>query len=398
MKIGIIGGGASGLMAAICSKNKNNEVIILDSNSDVAKKIMITGSGKCNFWNADQDLKHFYSNNNSLIKELISESDEKEIFKIFDNMGLVYKEKNGYYYPYSNQAITLKNMFLYEINRLNIKIKNNYLVKNIEYKNNKFIINNEETFDKLILATGSKSYPKTGSTGFGYDILSKLGHHIYEPLPSLTNLHGNASFLKKWDGVRTDAKVSLYVDGKLFKEEIGEIQLTSYGISGICVYNISGLASIYLKQNKDVKVLINFLPFVDDANKYLEDETKKTGKNIYDLIEGILNYKLLNVLINIKKTYTFLNDKDKKEIINNLTKFEFKVTSTGDFNESQVCINGVSLNDINTKTMESKIIPNLYIIGELLDITGDCGGYNLGIAFRTGMRAGRDINDKSKAS
>ena len=398
MKIGIIGGGAAGLMAAICAKNKNNEVIILEGNNDIAKKIMITGSGKCNFWNSDQDLKHYYSNNANY-SDLISSSDENEIFNIFDKMGLMYKEKNGYYYPYSNQAITIKNMFLYEINRLGIIIKNNYFVNDIKKIDNKFIVNNELKFDYLIVSTGSKCFPKTGSTGVGYDLLMNLGHHLYKPLASLTNLKSEGRFLKLWNGIRTDARVSLYIDDKFIKSDVGEIQLTDYGVSGICIFNLSGLAAIALNEKKKVSIKINFLPFIDmDYYKYFEKQTKLTLKNTYDLVEGILNYKLLNILVKDKKIFTDMNDLEKDNFINNLTAFELDILNTGDFNECQVCINGFDLSEINLKTMESKIVSNLYIAGELLDITGDCGGYNLGIAFRTGLRAGRDINDKSKTS
>lgn len=399
MKIGIIGGGAAGLMAAIVAKNDYNDVTILEANNDVAKKIMITGNGKCNFWNSDQDLKHYYSNNANLIDNIIKKEDEDIIFNIFDNMGLIYKEKNGYYYPFSNQAITIKNMFLYEINRKNINIINNYYVNELKKDNDKFIINNELSFDAIVLATGSKCFPKTGSTGFGYELLKKLGHHIYEPLPSLTNLKSEGKFLKLWNGIRTDALVSLYVDDKLIKEEYGEIQLTDYGVSGICIYNLSGLASKYLNDNKKVSVKINFLPFIDcDYIDYFNKQTLKTGKNIYDLIEGVLNYKLLNILVKNKVLFTKMNLNEQKELISNLTSFELNILNTGDFNECQVCLNGLDLNEVNLNNMESKIIPNLFIVGELLDLTGDCGGYNLGIAFRTGLRAGRYINDKSKTS
>jgi len=399
MKIGIIGGGAAGLMAAINAKNEKNEVVILEGNNDIAKKIMITGSGKCNFWNSDQDIKHYYSNNKEFIKDIINEDDEKEIFNIFDRMGLIYKEKNGYYYPFSNQAITIKNMFLYEINRLGISVINNFFVNDIKYIDNKFLINNELKFDYLIVATGSKCFPKTGSTGIGYDLLKNFGHHLFKPLPSLTNLKSEGKFLKLWNGIRTDVKASLYVDDEFVKEENGEIQLTDYGVSGICIFNLSGLVSMALNNKKKVSIKINFLPFINkDYYEYFEEQTNKTGKNVYDLVEGILNYKLLNILVNDKKLFTEMNYYEKDNFINNLTSFELKIINTGNFDECQVCINGFDLNEINLKTMESKLIPNLFIIGELLDLTGDCGGYNLGIAFRTGLRAGRYINDKSKTS
>ena len=180
-KVVIVGGGASGLVAAIKAKKDDNEVIILERNVGCGKKILATGNGKCNYWNENQDLKHYHSHNNELLSSIITENLKEEALNLFNQLGVYPKIKNGYYYPFSNQATTIKNILLKEIERKKIIIKNNFFVKEIKKKSTKFEIEGENEIlkaDKVIIATGSKSSPKTGSDGTGYNILSKFGHKI----------------------------------------------------------------------------------------------------------------------------------------------------------------------------------------------------------------------------
>lgn len=400
MKIGIIGGGASGLIAAIFAKSKDNEVIILERNSECGKKILATGNGRCNYWNTNQDLSHYESNTNELIKELINEKTEKEVLDFFNSIGIVPKIRNGYYYPISNQAISIRNTLVDECINKNIKIKNNYLVEKIELKNNKFIINNELEFDKIIISTGSFASPKTGSDGMGYNFLKEFGHTIIKPLPSLVQLNTKKySFLKEWKGVRSDVEVTLLEDNKEIKKQVGEIQLTEYGISGICIFNLSNEIGRGLDNNKLEEVLINFLPELTEEQLINLLSSKRSIRRV---LTGILNNKLVEIVLNLNSLkkldkYNDLSEVKKKELIDTLLRFKVEIESTKSFNESQVSSGGVSLEEINLKTMESKLVKNLYITGELLDITGECGGYNLGIAWRTGIIAGKscrgDLHD-----
>jgi len=406
MKIGIIGAGASGLLAAIFAKDKNNEVIIFERNKECGKKILATGNGRCNYWNSDQALFHYESNNQELISKLINSNTEKQVLDFFDSLGIVPKIKNGYYYPFSNQASTVRNVLVNEVNRKNIMIENNFLVKDIIYSNDKFTIisdNKKVVVEKLVLATGSYASPKTGSDGMGYTFLEKLGHKIIKPLPSLVQLKTNGNFLKIWSGVRTDVKISLYEDNNLIREEDGELQLTDYGISGICVFNLSNRVSRGLDNNKKEEIYINFLPFLEnDISNWFIEKTKLTNKNIKDLLSSILNEKIVQVIfkesgVDFNKLFTELTISDQNKIVSYCTSFKLNIIGTKSFNEAQVCSGGVKIDEINLDTMESRLVKNLYITGELLDITGDCGGYNLGIAWRTGIIAGNaikgDIND-----
>ena len=400
MRIGIIGGGASGLVAAINAVSEDNEVIILERNEECGKKILATGNGRCNYWNTDQDLSHYESSTKYLIKELINDETEKEVLNFFDKLGIIPKIKNGYYYPISNQAISIRNTLIDECIDNIVKIHANYLVESIEIKNDKFIINNEEEFDKIIISTGSFASPKTGSDGMGYKFLRKLGHTIIKPLPSLVQLNTkNYSFLKEWKGIRSDVEITLVEDGQEIKKQTGEIQLTDYGISGICVFNLSNEVSRGLYTNKKEEILINFLPELTEEQLINLLSSKRSIRRV---LAGILNNKLVEIELNLNSLkkldkYNDLSEVKKKELIDTLLRFKVEIESTKSFNESQVSSGGVSLEEINLKTMESKLVKNLYITGELLDITGECGGYNLGIAWRTGIIAGKssrgDLHD-----
>ena len=228
----------------------------------------------------------------------------------------------------------------------------------------------------------------------GYSFLEKLGHNIIKPLPSLVQLKTNGNFLNIWSGVRCDVKVSLYEDNKFIKEEQGEIQLTDYGISGICVFNLSNRVSRGLDDNKKEEIYINFLPFLEsDKTNWFINQTKLTNKNIKELLLAILNEKIVEVIfkeskLDTSKTFIQLSMEEQNKLISYCTSFKVNVIGTKSFNDAQVCSGGVKLEEVNLGTMESKIVKNLYITGELLDITGECGGYNLGIAWRTGIVAG----------
>ena len=397
-RVVIVGAGASGLIASIFASS-NNEVIILERNSSPLKKILLTGNGKCNYFNENQDITNYNSNNIDLVKEIINQNNINSVLEFFDNIGIIPKVKNGYYYPYSNLSNSIKEALLKEANLNNVKIRTDYLVKDIVKKDNKFIINNEIECDYVILSTGSKACPKTGSDGIGYELLKKFNHNIIKPLPALTQVIGNKSYFKDWVGIRVDAKVSLYENDKFIKEEVGELQLTKTGLSGICIFNLSGKIKRGLDKCYKEKVVINFLPFVDNIEEFLKDRNDKVkNRTIIELLEGLINYKLIKILlkesnIDEDKYYNELNSIKKETLCNNLTKFNVDIIDTNDFDNAQVCSGGLSLEEININTMESKLVSGLFVIGELLDIDGICGGYNLTIAWISGMLAGKYIGD-----
>lgn len=403
-KIVIIGGGAAGLVAAI-KASLNNEVTILERNNTCGKKLLITGNGHCNYWNANQDLSNYHSHTPSLIENFITKTNLEKTKEFLLNLGIIPKIKNGYYYPLSNQAITIKNALIYEAKRNNVQIKENFFVTAILKENNHFIITskNEKIFaDKIIVATGSKAAPKTGSTGSGYQLLENLGHKIIPVLPSLVHLQTNNKILASCEGVRCDVNLSLYENDVLLAQESGELQLTKKNISGICTFNLSYYVAKGLYLNKKETLKINFLPFLQDLSfeEILNWFTKRNqmmhNPELSYFLEPLLNYKIVNFFLkeqNLKPTSTWndLQKDQKSNLIKNLLNYPVEIISTNSFTEAQTCSGGIPLSEININTMESKIQKNLYIIGELLDITGNCGGYNLTVAFISGYLAGSSV-------
>ena len=394
----IIGAGPAGLTAAIVAARNGKKVTIIERNSKCGKKLLLTGNGKCNFWNKEQNITHYHSSS-PLIKNFITEKVQNSVLSFFDSLGIVYKEKNNYYYPFTNQALTIYNALLLECQKLGIKIINDITVDKI-IKKDCFIINPEKENIKaktIIIAAGSKAMSKTGSDGLGYTLAKSLGHTIIKPLPSLVQLKGEESYFKNWSGIRSHVLASLYIDNTLIKKEEGEVQLTNYGLSGICIFNLSGLAAKALDKNKKVEISLNFMSFTQNYKDFLKDLNKKSSnKTINELLEGFLNYKLIDIILkkaNIKRNLKLntLSEIELNKLIENLTNFKIKITSTNTLEHAQVCSGGIPLEEINNETLESLKVKNLYFVGEIIDIDGDCGGYNLGWAWMSGIVAGKNV-------
>ncbi len=398
----IIGGGVSGIVSAIKSFNGRNRITILERNDKCLKKLLLTGNGRCNYFNDDISISNYHSMKEDLLDKVINSNNMSRVLDFYNELGIIPKIKNGYYYPFSNQASTVRDALMFEVMKLGISIKYNYLVEKIERSNNKFIINDSIVCDKVIIATGSCSYPKTGSDGMGYDFLRKFGHNIIKPLPALVQLNSDFKYCRELSGIRSDVILSLYEDDEFISSSVGEVQLTDYGISGICTFNLSHFVTRGLDVGKKEVIKVNFLPFIKD--NYMEwfntYSNKHSDKNIYMLLCNILNYKLVKVILKVcsidnETYYNELDYNSRSLLIDNLTNFEFNIVSTKDFNFSQVCNGGVSLDEVNLSTFESLIVDGLYITGEVLDINGNCGGYNLICAVISGILVGDDLSDKS---
>lgn len=384
MKIIIIGSGASGLAAGISLLRCGYDVTILERNNISGKKLLLTGAGRCNFFNSDQNIVHYHSSDKDILAKIITSDNIHLVEDFITSLGIIPKVKDGYYYPFANQAYNMKELLERTYLDLGGKIKYNYLVEKIEKKSSLFLINDTISCDKLILATGSKAYKMTGSDGIGYQLAKKFNHHIVKVLPSLTSLITREKINLK--GVRVDAKVTLYEDGVKVREELGQVQFTDYGLSGICIFNLSYYAIKGLNKNKKEVITIDLMPFMDKVSF--------KNKKVYDLLLGFLPNKMIDYILktlDISKDvyYEDLSNDKKQELTKILKEMEFNITSYKEFDFSQVCSGGVSLREINPLTMESIFVKNLYIIGELLDVNGDCGGYNLTFAFLTGILTSR---------
>ena len=401
MRVGIVGGGASGLSCAIRAKSKSNEVIVYEKNNKCGKKILITGNGKCNYFNDEFNINKYNSQNIDILSEIINLENKNLVLSFFEQLGVVPKVSNGYYYPVSNQAVTILQSLMNEAISKGVEIANELEVLDINVVDGKYEIitsKGKDIVDVLVLSTGSKATPKTGSDGFGYGIARKLGYNIIKPLPALVQLEGNEKYFKDWAGIRTDVEVSLYENDIFVKKEIGEIQLTDYGVSGICIYQLSSKLIRGLNNGNKELISINFLPWLkEDITIFFENRNNKLkNRTISDLLDGMLNYKLVNLILkknNIDSTlnYNELDNKQKEMLFSDLLRFKINIIDYKKYDNAQVCSGGVSLLDINIDTMESKHHKNFYIIGELLDVDGDCGGYNLGFAWLSGILAGDNI-------
>lgn len=394
MNIIIIGAGSSGMMCAIKAKNENNNVTIIEKNDKAGKKLLLTGSGRCNYANEIINSDCYFTENSDLIENIINPGEVDLMHRKLESIGIYPDIINGYYYPYSHNSASVNNLLIEKCKSKGINFIFNEEVNDIKKNSTGFKINNKYECEKLVIACGGKSYAKTGSDGNLYPNLENLGIKFTKMYPCLTQIKTDS--IKELSGVRLNAKVSLFDNDKLISCETGELQFIDYGVSGICVFNLSG----YVKGNSNLTIKINFLPFTDDADEFIEERMKLLENiNLINVFESIINYKVLKYIF--KKTgisetarYKSLTENEKKLFKEYLTSFTLKVYGTNDYDKAQVTMGGVPLTDINISTMESNNVKNLYLIGEILDLTGKCGGYNLMQCFITGLIAGRNINDK----
>ncbi len=398
----VIGGGPAGITAAINAKNNNTDVTIIERQNDIGKKILVTGNGKCNYFNEDINPEHYHSSSNYNFS-IINQDNIKKVKEFMTSLGIHPTIKNGYYYPHSNQAISILNTLNKELGLRGINVITDEIVKTIEKdEHDKFIIKTNRGIyncDAVIFATGSKAYYKFDNTS--YDILANLGHTIIPVLPALVQIKCNDKIFKDIKGVRTNALVSLYEDDLLVKESTGELQITDYGLSGICAMQLSNIIAIGLKNNRKEVVHINFLADLFNTKEELKEYllNKHINRSIQEQLDNLLNYKLTNMFIEFAsltgyETITDLSDEELDKLCSLIIDMKFNATGVNDYQDAQVCSGGLSLDEVNMNTLESTLVPNLYFAGEVLDVDGDCGGYNLGFAWISGIVAGASAGEK----
>lgn len=390
----VIGGGASGMVAAITAARRGASVTILERMSTCGKKILVTGNGRCNYYNEVVNIDFYNSTKKNILKTIINDKNNTLVHKFFSSIGIIPRIKDGYYYPYTNQAVTILNALKEEIQNLGIKVVLDYKVTSIKKINGEFIINDDNCHkaSKVIIASGGYAYYKEDEVN-SYKLVNN--HKIIKPLPALVQLKIDSHITKKWAGVRDYAMLSLYINDKYTARETGEIMLTNYGLSGICAMQLSGKCARAIDEGKKVEIVINFVPELaktkSEMEKFLESYNMNIKKRtIGQLLDNILNYKLSNIISASYKDkyYNTLSSSEKRQIISRLIEYKVRINGTNTFKEAQVTTGGVSLEEININTMESLKQKNLYIIGELLDVDGKCGGYNLGFAWISGILAG----------
>lgn len=397
----IIGAGASGLMAAAVAASKGARVALLEHKDDIGKKILATGNGRCNFTNTDMSVNKFHGSK-ALIKNGLSQFNYSDTIRFFKELGIPAYDNAGYIYPNSRQAASVVAAFRMELMRLHVDVKTGINITDIKPADERtgYCIQTDKGSFKskrLIIACGLTASPKLGSDGSLFRQIEALGHHIQKPLPALCGFSCDGLNFKKITGVRCDATVASVIDGQMTEQNTGELQLADYGISGIPVFQISSLMSRALDKGQKVEVIIDFLPaFSDDElNGYIKDRSITTTDNrsLNEMLNGLLNNKLLLELIHKSgvspdKKGRLLTDDDCKSLTRSIKHTAVSVKKPRGAEFAQVCAGGIYTKEIDVRTLESKIHPGLYFCGELLDVDGICGGYNLQWAWTSGYIAG----------
>lgn len=391
-RVCIIGGGASGLMAAIAAARGGAAVTLLEHNEKTGKKILATGNGRCNLTNLHQEPACYHSRHPETAWAILQKFDARKTVNFFSEIGIYTKNNNGYLYPASMQASSVQEVLEMEARHLKVKIKCREHVKEIKVNHKKeedganFHVVTETwqyPADAVILANGSFASAIEGADGSGYALAEKLGHSVIKPLPALVPLKGRGKYFSKWAGTRIEGKVTLLSGQKILQTQEGEIQLTDYGISGIPVFQISSQAARLLKERKPVTAVLDFMPDfeTEELISFLKERQKQCPyKSLKELFIGILPKKLIDVLMEGKPELETAAKKIKN--------FPVVITETKSEQQAQVCSGGVPLSEIHADTMESNYVPGLYFAGELLDVDGICGGYNLQWAWTSGFLAG----------
>lgn len=407
MNIYIIGGGASGVACAIeASKNPNNEITIIEKNDKLMKKLSITGNGSCNFTNDsffsfEHETNLIY--NNTFFRKIYKNFNQNKLLAYIKDLGIdyIYKEHYGskYYYPFDKSARNLCfNLYDILISR-KVNIIYNEEVIDIKIINNQYIITtnkNEYKAEKLVVSTGGASYPKTGSDGKMFNILKDIGINIIEPIPSLTPLIFNDKKLSSLKGIRLEAEIRVEVDNKECFRDYGEIQFNENSVSGIPILNASSKIARLIKNKNSIKLIIDMLPDIEDISYLTARQNQIKYKKAKDFMCGIVDSKIFNYIID-KNNIKFNNDrlvsdiyiKELSAIFNSLKNFEINIIDLAGFDIAQTTKGGVDIKSINDLTYESQQYKNLYFTGEVIDVDGICGGYNLSFAFISGINVGK---------
>ena len=404
MVIGIIGAGASGMAAALAAaENPNAEVILLERQARVGRKLQATGNGRCNLSNVNAYRGGYNGENPTFVKSAISSFDPQATLNWFADLGLyTVTEESGKVYPYSDQANSVVDVLRLNLNKPNITLKLGFDVEKVQKTEKGFVITgNEETIpcDKLIIACGGLAGSKLGGTMSGYKLLAKLGHKSTRLRPSLVQIKADWSGCTALKGVRANCHIQILKDGKLFNQSSGELQLTELGISGPVAFEIS----------RDVcygpgewTARIDFLPDWTVAQLSAELEKRRnTELPMEELLTGILHNRLGRVLtktagIRGKNFTKELSDAEAEAVCEAVKNLEIPLTEPLGMDSAQVTAGGVMTDQFDENTMESRLIPGLYACGEVLDIDGDCGGYNLQWAWSSGRCAGLSAGKETK--
>ena len=405
MRVGIIGAGASGVFAALILKQNYIDTTVIERNANALKKIYATGNGRCNFTNRNVSYKNYHGENPKFTISAIKKFDNYDVIEFFNDMGIPEVElENGKIFPKSLQASSIVKQMMCLANHLEVEFIFDSFVDDVRKNGDVFEVKSNDSiykFDYLVVACGSKAYKKSGSDGNGYILMKKFGHNIVKTHPGIVQLRLNGDSFKKMSGTKFKANAKLVVDGKEVFEFYHDVLFTDYGISGPTILQLSGEAIRAKKKGLDVKIRIDTVDL--DENKLYEHLIYIISLNYYkkinELLVGLINDNLIEEVLNQANIEYDINvcELSKEEIYklaHTLKNLEFSVSGYKDEDSGQITCGGVDTDEINPSTMESKKIKNLYIIGEIMDVDGDCGGYNLQWAFSSAYSCAMSIIKK----
>lgn len=398
--VAVIGGGASGMMAAVTAASAGVHVILLEHRDRIGKKILSTGNGRCNFTNICQEPACYHSEDPIFPWRVVQNFDAQAVISFFFRLGVYSKNRNGYIYPCSDQASAVLDAFRMELDRLDVEIRTGIECREIRPGKKGFSVLTDQgpvRADRVILCAGSKAAPVTGSDGSGYDMAKKLGHRILPVLPALTALRCEEKFFKRISGVRVNGTVSVWSAGKCIAKDTGEIQLTDYGISGIPVFQVSRHASGLLYENREAVAVLDFMPdFTEEQMaEFLRARARTRPQKPAEMfLVGLFHKKLSDLWICLSKIpgqrrAAELTDVDISRLTRLIKEFRVHIREANPFDKAQVCRGGVDTREVDPDTMESVRVPGVYFAGEILDVDGICGGYNLTFAWASGYAAGK---------
>ena len=405
-KIIVVGGGPAGLMAAVKAAENGSEVLLLEKMNRVGKKMLITGKGRCNITNTAQipELIKNITGNGAFLNSTIRAFDNEDVIAFFNGLGLSTKiERGGRIFPESDKAADVVGSMLRALHRLGVKIEVNQVIDHILVKDGTVCGVKTKTGkiyegDAVILATGGASYPGTGSTGDGYAMAKNLGHSLVPIKPSLVPLETKESWVKSVQGLSLkNVKVTALADGEKIGEDFGEMLFTHFGVSGPIILSLSRVVTEQLLAGKKVELSINLKPALTPEvldKRIQRDFEKFIRKQIKNSLHELLPAKLIDVMIGLAslepdKEIHQVTKEERLRLVNAIEHLTVTVTKTRPIAEAIVTAGGIEVKEINPKTMESKLVKHLYFAGEVIDIDGYTGGFNLQAAFSTGAAAGQ---------
>lgn len=385
----VIGGGAAGLCAAIAAARNRDTVVLCEKTAQLGKKILASGNGRCNLLNENFNESFYNPFARTLVKSVLSRYDKTQILAFFKGLGLETTSKEGRIFPVTNQAESVLHVLENELKHLSVPVVYNFNCNGISSYRNGLLVRSVSgdkiECSKVILTGGGKTYPAFGSDGSAYEIAKQLGHIILEPVPAVVPLVVKDSLCFLLQGQRIAASARSVIDGREGEQVGGELLFTKYGLSGTCILDISESVSLALNREHktDVKVSIDFIPFLDNAQLKNEFEKRqKTGWSVEEMLTGFLPLKLAQSL----KDVFSKNNLDKA--VKSLKDWRFEVSSTRGWNEAEFTSGGVNVSEVKPGTLESKLKSGVFLAGEILDVNGKRGGYNLGWAWASGLVAG----------